>query len=74
MKVVISVTRRTEYSSIVEMSKSEFKRLSNDLEYGDRAARQAAEETLNRLINTEDWVDDSLAHIDDFLPFNPDKD
>lgn len=70
MKVLITVTRRTTYSSIVEMPKTEFKRLDKALEAGDRDA----EEKVNSLIDPNDWQDDSLHHVEDFKPYDSKRD
>jgi hypothetical protein len=67
MKVLISVTRSTRYTSIVEMSAAEYKRLCKGLDNGERRI----EEEINSLINVNDWQDDSLDDIDQFEVYKP---
>jgi len=71
MKVLITVTRRTQYSSIVEMPEAEFQKLDAALESSDKVERHRAEEKVNRQIDVEDWQDDELHSVDDFKPFVP---
>jgi hypothetical protein len=71
MKVTISVTRKTQYSSIVEMDEATFKRLDAALDSGDRAERKKAEQELNNLIDVSDWQDDELDNLDEFCEFKP---
>lgn len=69
MKVLITVTRRTRYTSIVDMTKADYDRLGEGLDDYDRKA----EEEVNSLINVNDWQDDSLDHVDQFEPYKPKK-
>lgn len=69
MKAIISVTRKTEYSSIVEMDESKFKVLQAGLESRDREVRKAAEKEANGLININDWQDDELDSVEKFEEF-----
>ncbi len=65
MKVLIHVTRRTEYASIVEMTPETFEKFDIELNAcGKRAA--AAEAELNNMIDVDDWQDDSLVSLDAF--------
>ena len=68
MKVVITVTRRTTYSSIVEMSKEEFKRLDVGLKNDE-----GVEAEIDDLIDTRDWVCDTLDDIEEFKPYKEQK-
>lgn len=69
MKVLISVVRRTTYTSIVEMSKEEYNRLNKSLDSDDFKKRNEAEETANSLIDVKDWQDDDLSDLLTFEPF-----
>jgi hypothetical protein len=73
MKATISVTRKTQYSSIVEMDEETFKRLDAALDSGDRVERKKAEQELNNLIDVSDWQDDELYNLDDFCEFKPEE-
>lgn len=66
MKVIISVTRETQYSSIVEMTNEQFDQFQSDLDGSDHKKRSVAEKKLNRLIDVKDWQDDSLTSLDEF--------
>lgn len=69
MKVLISVIRKTQYSSIVEMDESTFKRIGKGLDAPSRVERESAEAEANRRIDTKDWQDDELYSVDQFEPF-----
>ena len=64
MKVLIRVTRRTQYASIVEMKEEMYKRICDTLD-ADSGDSEEAEE-LNAMINTADWQDDELISLDEF--------
>ena len=70
MRVVITVARRTEYTSVVEMSQADFDRLNNALDASSAEAAKAAKE-LNALIDTRDWQDDALIAVTDFTVERP---
>jgi hypothetical protein len=67
MKALIRVTRRTEYASIVEMPQEKYDKLRAALESEDRVVVKNAEKNLNRLIDVEDWQDDELMDIEEFV-------
>jgi len=69
MKVLISVIRRTEYTSIVEMSEEDFKKYNNMLDCGSHSESAQASRKLNSLIDTRDWQDDSFDSLEDFREF-----
>lgn len=64
MKVLIRVTRRTQYASIVEMKEEMYKRICDTLD-ADSGDSEVAEE-LNAMIDTADWQDDELISLDEF--------
>ncbi len=66
MKVIISVTRKVQYSSIVEMDEAKFSQLNNDLNSANRSESRAAEKQLNKMINAKDWQDDDFDSVDEF--------
>ena len=68
MKVLSSVTRLTEYTSIVELSEERFKQLDAMLD-GGRVAVKSAEKQINSMIDVRDWQDDELKSVDEFKPF-----
>ena len=68
MKILIRVTRSTEYASIVEMTQEKYDELQTAIA-GGGAARRDAEKRLNRMIDVKDWQDDSLDSVDEFEPF-----
>lgn len=70
MKAVISVYRRVKYTSIVEISEQDFSRLDRILDEGTRSERIKAEEELNNLIDTSDWQDEELDHLDEFSEYD----
>jgi len=74
MKVLIRVTRRTEYASIVEMPEEKFRELQDAIENGPHMSRVIAEKEANRLIDTKDWQDDSLDSVDEFEEFKEEQD
>ncbi len=68
MKVLVSLTRRTQYRAIVEMTQVEYERLSVELDNNQWSAR----DEINDLIDPRtDWQDDSLSCIDQFEPHKP---
>lgn len=69
MKVIISVTRKTEYSSIVEMSEEKYERLKKGWDGPTQKERDAADQEINKLIEANDWQDDELMDVDKFEPF-----
>lgn len=69
MKVIITVIRKTRYTSIVEMPEATFARIENDLEYGSRVERNKAQKDCNNAIDNKDWQDDDLESVEDFEPF-----
>lgn len=69
MKVIISVIRKTEYTSIVEMDEAKFNRIRDGLNASrrtDRATVRLAEKEANSLIDTKDWQDDDLDSVEQF--------
>lgn len=66
MKVKISVVRRTEYCSIVEMTPERFRELDAALDSDNRKDRILARKAVNELIDVKDWQDDELDSIDEF--------
>lgn len=64
MQVLITVTRRTRYTSIVEMDEERYERLKED-------TGPDANEEINSLIDVNDWQDDSLEDVDEFKPYKP---
>lgn len=72
MQALITVTRRTVYTSIVEMSEDTYKRLDTALN-GGRVETSQAQKELNRLIDTADWQDDELHTLDEFRRFEEGK-
>jgi len=69
MKALITVTRETVYSSIVEMTPEEFAKLDAALYDGTREQRKKAEEKLNGMIDVNDWQHDDLRSVDEFEEF-----
>lgn len=69
MKVTISITRRTRYSSIVEMDEETFKRLDTALDSSNWTERRKAEKELDELIDPEDWQGDDFDSLDDFYEY-----
>jgi hypothetical protein len=68
MKVKITVIRRTEYTSIVDMTEEKFTDLHERINSrGD--TRRNAEQEANRLIDVSDWQDDTLHSLDEFEAF-----
>lgn len=65
MKAIIRVTRRTEYATIVEMTRKEFDAYCERLEGSYKDSKKAGEE-LNRKIDVKDWQDDEFDNIDEF--------
>ena len=63
MKVLISVTRETEYSTIVEMDEKTYIDFSKRLNSKDY---KKAEKELNKLIDVRDWQGDSFKSLDEF--------
>lgn len=68
MQVTISLTRRTEYSAIVEMSDERYERLKEGLESDNPTERKNAQLAIDRFIDQSDWQDDTLLSIDEFEP------
>jgi hypothetical protein len=70
MKAIITVVRKTEYSSIVEMSREQFEKFKSrtDGEFGHQDAYKAEAE-LNRLIDTKDWQSDDFDSLEEFEEF-----
>lgn len=66
---MISVTRKTKYTSIVEMPEEKFKQIKNDLESKNWPTRRAGEKEADKLVNVNDWQDDDLDSVDEFEPF-----
>lgn len=73
MQVTLSLTRKTQYSKIVEMEESKFKKLESALDGVDRGARREAEKELNRMVTEKDWQDDDLDSVDEFEEFKEEK-
>lgn len=71
MKAIITVIRRTEYSSIVEMTEEEFSKLTHDIDEGTRAEANWAERELNKRIDVKDWQSDEFESLEDFERFEP---
>lgn len=73
MRVLIRVTRHTEYASIVEMPQEKYEEYQRRLAARGSARRVRdvleAEQELNKLIDVKDWQDDSFEHLDEFEPF-----
>lgn len=69
MKVLISVTRKVQYASIVEMSKEEYEKLQASCESKNRIERRMAETKLNGMIKVNDWQGDELHSLDGFEIF-----
>lgn len=69
MKATITVIRKTEYSSIVEMPEEKFKDLQSRLGSRDRSVHVQAERDLNKLIDVRDWQDDELDSVENFEEF-----
>lgn len=68
MKAIITVTRKTTYTSIVEMPQEKYDQLRAALD-GDRAQCKAAEKLLNAKIDVRDWQDDELLDVEEFAQF-----
>ena len=64
MKVIVKVTRLTEYATIVEMTEGRMNELNKGLTNPDRRKRFATEKEVNRLIDTKDWQDDDLHSVE----------
>lgn len=69
MKALITVTRETVYTSIVEITPEEFAKLDAALYDGTREERKKAEEKVNNMIDVNDWQCDDLKSVDDFEEF-----
>lgn len=72
MKVVVKVTRLTEYATIVDMSEEKMNDLNARLESRDRRVRRDAEKEANKLIDTKDWQDDDLHSCEPLEPLKED--
>lgn len=72
MKVIIKLTRKTEYIATVEMDEATFNRLNLDLD-GGRVETNRAEKEINRLIKADDWADDSFNNLDEFRAATPEE-
>jgi hypothetical protein len=70
MKVVITVIRRTEYASIVEMTDEKFKMLSDNLKNISFEERDKAADEVNMLIKPDDWLSDSLCQVAEFKKYD----
>ena len=60
MKILVKVTRLTEYATIVEMTKERMEELNMELTHSDRRRRNQAEKAVNKLVDTNDWQDDDF--------------
>jgi hypothetical protein len=69
MKVIISVIRETEYTSIVEMEEDTFFAFKDALESSGKIERTKAETQINRLIDPRDWMDDTFKNLEDFREY-----
>lgn len=67
MKVLIRITRTTEYATTVEMSKEEFDAYNERL-LGNIETRRKAERELNKKIDVRDWQDDDFHRLEEFEP------
>lgn len=65
MKVIITVKRLVEYSTIVEMDEKIFQNHERELA-GGRVESQKSEKELNRLIDVKDWQDDDFHSLESF--------
>jgi hypothetical protein len=72
MKVIVKVTRKTEYATIVEMTEERMNDLNARLECADRAVRRVAEKEVNGLIDTRDWQDDDFDSAEPIEPVKED--
>jgi hypothetical protein len=70
MKVEISVIRKTEYTSIVEMDKPTYDRIKAGLDSNIRTTRREAEKDANARIDVKDWQDDDLDSVELFQPID----
>lgn len=68
MKVIITINRITEYSSIVEIDRATYDRINKDLD-GGRMEINRANKELNRMIDVKDWQDDEFHSLEEFRPF-----
>jgi hypothetical protein len=65
MKAIITIERRTIYSSIVEMSEEDFQKYNEQLD-GTYAENKAAGRELNKLIDVKDWQHDEFESVEEF--------
>jgi len=69
MKVIVKVTRLTEYATVVEMTEERMNELNNRLQSTDQRVRRDAEKEANKLIDTKDWQDDDLHSVEPIEKF-----
>lgn len=69
MQAIITVKRITEYCSIVEMTQEKYDALQKAIEDGTLAEACAAEQELNKLIDTKDWQGDDFDSLESFEPY-----
>lgn len=71
MNIDIKVTRRTEYTTTVELDEAKFNQLRADLDSDDFNIRNKAESEINNMIKPADWSDDEILDVDTFERSTP---
>lgn len=66
VQVLITVKRNTTYSSIVEMPRSEYDRISKKLDSDDYSTQSDGEVEANNLIDVDDCQYDELDQLMEF--------
>lgn len=65
VEVLIQVTRITEYSSFIQMTRGEFAAYEARIENGGKE-QTSAEQELNEKIDSRDWQSDEFETLQDF--------